>query len=178
MNKAELIKQLERISAIKYGDFTLKSGQQSKIYVDLRGVISYPRLLQSMADLMWQEVQTHSPDLLCGVPYTALPIATALSLKHQIPMVMRRKESKQYGTKKMLEGVFTAGQNCLIIEDVITTGSSIIETAELLKAAGLVVSDVVVFVDRQQGATENLQQHGYRVHRVMNLSELYNETAQ
>lgn len=168
----DLIQQLQAIDAIKYGDFTLKSGLKSSIYVDLRPIVSYPKILQKIADLMWEKIADLKPELICGVPYTALPIATAISLKHQIPMVMRRKEAKNYGTKKMIEGVFKANEPCVIIEDVITTASSVIETIDVLDTVNLKVKDIVVLVDREQGGYDNLANKGYRVHPVFTLSEL------
>lgn len=172
MTTNPLIQSLQAINIIKYGDFTLKSGQQSSIYVDLRAIISYPAVLQQVADAMWQKIAAFDPKLLCGVPYTALPIASIMSIAHQVPMLMRRKEAKNYGTKKMIEGIFAPGQNCVIIEDVITTGSSVIETADLLKSQGLTVTDIVVLIDRQQGGQENLAKQGYRVHAVYTLEQL------
>jgi uridine monophosphate synthetase len=138
----------------------------------LRQIIAYPRLLKEIGEQLWQHVQQKSPDLLCGVPYTALPIATTISVAHTIPMVMVRKEPKAYGTKKQVEGVFNAGQTCFIIEDLVTTGGSVLKAAAILEETGLVVNDVAVVIDRQQGGKENLAAKGYQLHALMSISEL------
>jgi len=169
-----LIHSLYKIGAVKFGNFTLKSGKTSKIYLDLRQIVSYPEILTAVGEALWEKIKDAKFDLLCGVPYTALPMATAISLQHKIPMIMRRKEKKDYGTKQQIEGAFKSGQNCLIIEDVITTGGSIIETSEELIAAGLKITDVALLIDREQGGKENLQQNQFRVHSVFTLSEILN----
>ena len=174
IDKTGLIASLYEIGAIKFGDFVLKSGQKSVIYLDLRQIISHPNVLRAVAEAIWQQVSPYSFAVICGVPYTALPIATCISLKQDIPMVMRRKEPKQYGTKQRIEGSFQAGQSCLIIEDIITTGSSIIETAGDIEAAGLKINHIGVLINREQGGEENLRKHNYIVHAVFTLKEILN----
>lgn len=172
MNKSELIKKLCDIEVVKYGTFTLKSGLTSSVYIDLRQIISYPKILQTVAEMTWQQVAHRPAELICGVPYTALPIATCISIAHDIPMLMRRKEPKAHGTKKMIEGVYRAGQTCVIIEDVVTTAGSVVETINDLKAEGLIVSHVAAFLDREQGGRETLKQHGCELFSVFTLKEL------
>lgn len=172
--KKTLIERLHDIRAIKFGDFTLKSGIQSPVYVDLRVIVSYPEILKQISDMLWNVATTSKADfsVICGVPYTALPIASSISVGHNVPMVMRRKEAKSYGTKRLIEGVFTPESKCLVIEDVVTSGSSVLETVEALTAVALRVSDAVVLLDRFQGGKEMLQSQGVKLHSLLTLPEV------
>ena len=173
-NKNDLLKKLYQSGAFKSGDFTLKSGQKSSIYIDLRSIISSPEILLQLSECLWSLIESTSFDVLCGVPYAALPVATAISITHKKPMIIKRKEAKNYGTKKLIEGVYKKGDRCLIVEDVITTGSSILETIEALEQEGLKITDIVVCVDREQSGVATLKAQGYCVHVLYSLAEIRN----
>lgn len=172
MNIHSLIHKLFELGAVKFGTFTLKSGIISPIYIDLRPTISVPQLLVAIAEMLYETVRHCKYDLICGVPYAALPFATAISIKHLVPMVMRRKEKKEYGTGKWVEGSFQKGQRCLVVEDVITSGQSIFETLIPLEQEGLQIEDIAVLVDREQGGRKLIEKKGYRVHSVCTITNI------
>lgn len=157
------------VGMIKFGEFTLKSGKQSYVYADIRTAISYPDIFVTLCDLMYDTMQNLKYDSICGVPYSALTFASGITYKHKIPMLLKRKEAKGYGTKKILEGVYKSGDTCLIIEDVVTTGMSIGETTEVLEADGIKITDIVCFINRNQGGKEKLESQGYKLHSITDL---------
>ncbi len=157
---------------IKFGEFTLKSGLKSPIYIDLRQIITYPKLLEQIGRAYLPLLKELKFERLAGLPYAAIPIATAISLAGNYPMIYPRKEAKAYGTKAEIEGEYHAGETAVIIDDLATTGGSKFEAIEKLTGAGLIVKDVVVLVDRQSGAKESLEQAGYAMHTVLTISAL------
>ena len=157
---------------IKFGEFTLKSGLKSPIYIDLRQIITYPKLLEQIGQAYLPLLKELKFERLAGLPYAAIPIATAISLAGNYPMIYPRKEAKAYGTKAEIEGEYHSGETTVIIDDLATTGGSKFEAIEKLTGAGLRVKDVVVLVDRQSGAKESLEQAGYAMHAVLTISAL------
>jgi len=171
-SKAALADGLLNAGCIKFGNFTLKSGLSSPVYIDLRRIISFPKLLTQIGEAYLPLLLNLTFDRLAGLPYAAIPIATAVSLQGDYPMIYPRKEVKTYGTKAEIEGEFHVGEIALVIDDLATTGGSKFEAIEKLTAVGLVVKDIVVLVDRQSGAKESLEQAGYSMHAVLTITEL------
>ncbi len=171
-NLAALADGLLSAGCIKFGEFTLKSGLKSPIYIDLRQIITYPNLLEQIGQVYLPLLKELKFERLAGLPYAAIPIATAISLAGNYPMIYPRKEAKAYGTKAEIEGEYHAGETAVIIDDLATTGGSKFEAIEKLTGAGLVVKDVVVLVDRQSGAKESLEQAGYAMYAVLTITQL------
>jgi uridine monophosphate synthetase len=167
--RRELVLALFDAGCVRFGEFTLASGQVSPIYVDLRKAISYPDLFKQVVDVYVELVKPLTFDRLAAVPYAALPAAAAVAMRLSRPLIYPRKEAKAYGTAKAVEGVFDPGQVVVAVEDVVTTGGSLLTAIETMLEVGLKVIDVVVLVDRGQGGRERLTEAGCRLHAALTL---------
>lgn len=160
------------IGAFKFGQFTLKSGIASPFYIDLRLLISHPEALALSGAALAQVIAGVEYDRLAAIPYAGLPIGTALALAVKRPLIYPRKDKKDHGLGKQIEGEFKAGERALVVDDLITKGDAKLEAIAPLREAGLIVSDVAVLIDRQSGGTQTLAAAGIAVHPVLRLSEL------
>lgn len=172
--KKELALDLHRIGALKFGEFIFKSGITSPMYIDLRLLISYPEVLKKVAKLYAEQLKSLKYDRLAGVAYAALPIAGAVSLELEQPWVFMRKEAlkKAYGLEKSLEGEFNKGETVVMIEDLATKATSLLEAIPAIEAHGLVVKDAVVLLDYEKGGRQALADKGYNLHAFMTVREV------
>jgi uridine monophosphate synthetase len=170
--RKELTLALHDLGCVRFGDFTLVSGQRSPIYLDLRLLASSPQLLRKVARAYADILKGLTFDRLAAIPYAALPIGTAVSLEMGLPLVYPRKEVKEHGTARGIEGYFEEGERVAVLDDLITTGGSKLRAIAPLEEAGLEVQDVVVLVDREQGGAEELAEQGYTLHSVLGLKEM------
>ncbi|MEJ2709088.1 MAG: orotidine-5'-phosphate decarboxylase [Anaerolineales bacterium] len=169
---ASLADRLLDVGCIKFGQFRLKSGLISPIYIDLRLLTGDPELLSQVAAAYLPILESLRFERLAALPYAALPIGTAISLQGGWPLVYPRKEAKSYGTRAEVEGRYEPGEKVVVIDDLATTGGSKFEAIEKLTQAGLQVEDVVVLVDRQSGASQALSAAGYTLRAVFTMNQL------
>ena len=166
----KLVNDLYEIQALKFGEFRLKSGALSPFYVDLRGIIAHPPILQAVALRILDILRPLRLDRIAGIPYAGLPIATAVALAGNLPMLYARREVKDHGTRRTIEGTFAPGEVVVLIDDVITDGASKFEAAAPFLEAGLLVKEFVIFLDREQGGADRLREKGYALHSALRIS--------
>ena len=167
--------RLFETGCIQFGTFTLKSGLRSPIYVDLRLLVSHPPVLRQVARAMARTARGLAFDRIAAIPYAGLPIGVALALELDRPLIYPRREVKEHGTRRAIEGAFAPGETVLLVDDLITRGDSKLEAIASLEAAGLTVRDVLVLIDREQGGAEDLARRGYRLHALLRLAQILDE---
>ncbi len=178
-----LAQMLFDLGAVKFGNFTVsESAVSSPVFVNPKVLISNPTALRVASKLMQQEInlaqslrrpKVHSFNIVAGVPVGGLLLASAYSLETNVPLIYARSRPEGTG-KRGIEGRFSSGDSVLIIDDLITRGGSILETATLLEEGGLKVKDVIVLIDREHGAVERLRRHGYNLISILKLDVMLN----
>lgn len=160
---------------IKFGEFTLKNGTTSPYYIDLGRLPSFPSnhkpvIINAFAELV-KKLQL-TPTLLADVPTRVTGLVSSLSDRLSIPQITPRLDQKRHGSGAKIQGVYSHGERVALIDDVITDGGSKLEAVEILRANGLVVEDVLVLVDREQGGKEELAKHGCTLHAFTDITSL------
>ena len=164
-----IIDELKSNGIIENGEFKLKSGIVSNTYIDIKRIISYPDLHLSICNELAKKIGSDK-DLICGIPYGAISFASYISICYSIPMILLRKDKKDYGTGRLIEGNYKKGEKVVLIEDVVTTGNSIIETAKKLEEEGLIISQIITVFSRSDNI--NLMYKNIAIEYLYHINEI------
>ena len=170
MNKKDLVKLLKKCGAIKFGKFVLTSGAVSDYYIDIKKASTNPNVLKKLANEMAE--YTKGYDVLAGMELGAVPLVVALSLETNIPYVIIRKEKREHGTSKQIEGGEVKNKKILVVEDVTTSGKSVEKTIQIINKNHGKVDKVLVVVDRESGARERIENLNVELIPLLSISKI------
>ena len=173
-SKEYLIDLLKENEVFLEGDFTLSSGKKSNYYINMKKAITEPEILSTISKLITEKISNDDIDKVAGPALGAVPIATAVSLESKLPLLMIRKEKKGYGTSKLIEGELNEGDDVIVVEDVSTTGGSLLKAIKAIEENGGNVVRAFVVVDRQEGAIEEFKNHGIDLEPLITVDEFFN----
>ena len=167
---------LYKNNIIRFGNFTLASGKNSSYYVDLRLIPSYPhqfrKMIKNLQNLIVEKTGLNDFDCLASVPTGGLVVTSALAIEIVKPLIYVRSKPKEHGTAKSIEGKISAGMKVVMVDDVMTTGTSVLNGINQLKEAGLLVSDLYVIINRLEGADKALSDIGVQTHQLTDILEI------
>ena len=162
--QAEMAKILIKIDALKFGVFKLTSGKQSPYYIDLRVIPSFPDA--------FKEIGLKNFDRVAGVPIAGMPFASQIAYNLKKPFLYVRKGIRRHGRQRRVEGILISGNRVLLVDDLVTTGLTLKEAADAVRAEGGVVTDAIAFLDREEGGKELLEKSGVKLHALLKMSEM------
>jgi orotate phosphoribosyltransferase len=171
MDTKDLVKQLKSCGAIQYGHFVLTSGAVSDYYVDIKKASTDPNVLKTIARFM-KPITKENYDIIAGMELGAVPLIVALSLETNIPFAIVRKQKRDHGTGKQIEGTSVADKKVLIVEDVTTSGGSVVNTIQILRQNKAKIDTVVTVVDRESGAREKIENLDLRFHPLVTVQDI------
>jgi orotate phosphoribosyltransferase len=171
--KSEIIDILKQCKAIQFGKFILTSGAVSTYYIDIKKASTNPAILQKITHSMIPHAKNY--DMLAGMELGAVPLVVSLSLQTNLPYVIIRKEKRGHGTSKQIEGDDVNNKKVLIIEDVTTSGGSIVKTIQILRERNAVVDKSLVVVDRESGAKEKLKHLDVQLIPLISVNDILNK---
>ncbi|MBS7626662.1 orotate phosphoribosyltransferase [Candidatus Bathyarchaeota archaeon] len=177
-DEVEFCRILIKTNALKFGVFKLTSGKLSPYYVDLRSIPSYPEAFKKIMGfygvLVKEEVGLDNFDRISCVPTSGLLFAAVLAFQHSKPILYVRREAKTHGRERRIEGVLTPGDRVILVDDLITTGKSLVDVTQVVRGEGGIVTDAIVLLDREEGGRGNLERIGVKLHSFMRISEVAN----
>ena len=169
---------LYKNDVIKFGNFTLASGKDSSYYIDLRLVPSFPhqfrKMIKNLQNLIIEKIGLDDFDSLASVPTGGLVVTSALAIETVKPLIYVRNKPKEHGTTKSIEGKISAGMKVVMVDDVMTTGTSVLNGIKQLKESGLSISDVFVIINRLEGADKTFSDMGVQIHQLTDILEITN----
>ena len=161
---------------IKFGNFTLASGKDSSYYIDLRLVPSFPhqfrKMIKNLQNLIIEKTGLDNFDSLASVPTGGLVITSALAIEIVKPLIYVRNKPKEHCTTQSIEGKISSGMKIIMVDDVMTTGTSVLNGIKQLKESDLSISDVFVIINRLEGADKALNEMGVQIHQLTDISEI------
>lgn len=172
MDKSAVLQALADANVVKFGEFTLVSGDKSPIYVDLRMLPSYPESFDTLTTALAEAAKSTGAKRLGGMETAGIPLGAAMAIKLKKPMIYIRKKPKEYGTQSRIEGVLEKGDTVILVDDLMTRGTSKMDFVPPVREAGGVVKDIIIVLDREQGGKEALAAEGIRLHTLVTLKEL------
>jgi orotate phosphoribosyltransferase len=174
--KERMANILFKVDAVKFGVFKLSSGKASPYYIDLRVIPSFPdafhEICESYAQYLTDQIGAKNFNRIAAIPIAGIPFASQVAYNLNKPFIYIRKGIHLSGRERRVEGVLASGDKVLLIDDLITTGFSLKESTDAVRAEGGVVSDAVVFLDREEGGKELLEKNGVKLHSVLKISEI------
>lgn len=177
--KERMANILFKIDAVKFGVFKLSSGKASPYYIDLRVIPSFPdafrEICESCAQYITSEIGLKKFDRIAAIPLTGIPFASQIAYNLRKPFLYVRKEDVQLqGRERRVEGILVSGDRVLLIDDLLTTGLTLKRASDAVRAEGGVVSEAVVFLDREEGGRGLLEKDGIKLHALLKISEMAN----
>ena len=173
VSKEYLIELLKENEVFLEGDFTLYKKKKSNYYINMKKAITEPEILSTISKLITDQIKNDDIDKFAGAALGAVPIATAVSLESKLPLLMIRKEKKGYGTSKLIEGELLEGDDVIVVEDVSTTGGSLLKAIKAIQENGGNVKRAFVVVDRQEGAIEEFEKEGITLEPLISVDEFF-----
>lgn len=174
--KDKMANILFKLDAVKFGVFQLSSGKPSPYYIDLRVIPSFPDAYREICDFYTQtianQIGTQNFNRIAGIPLAGIPFASQVAYNLKKPFLYVRKDIKLHGRERRVEGILVSGDKVLLVDDLLTTGLTLKEAVEAVRAEGGVVTDAVVFMDREEGGEKQLESVGVKLHPMLKISEI------